>query len=105
MFIFLKEKIIKLLKHICPRKCKIDFDYSSEDPDKAGKMWEIYGIVMPFLPGKNRINIGFDEEVLRFKIMVKGRIFLGYVGLIGLQILLNKKVKKFIKLLKREDKR
>lgn len=102
---FLKEKIIKLLKHICPRKCKIDFDYSSEDPDKAGKMWEIYGIVMPFLPGKNRINIGFDEEVLRFKIMVKGRIFLGYVGLIGLQILFNKKVKKFIKLLKREDKR
>ena len=102
---FLKEKIIKLLKHICPRKCKIDFDYSSEDPDKAGKMWEIYGMVMPFLPGKNRINIGFDEEVLRFKIMVKGRIFLGYVGLIGLQILFNKKVKKFIKLLKREDKR
>ncbi len=102
---FLKEKLIKLLKHICPRKCKIDFDYSSEDPDKAGKMWEIYGMVMPFLPGKNRINIGFDEEVLRFKIMVKGRIFLGYVGLIGLQILFNKKVKKFIKLLKREDKR
>ena len=68
-------------------------------------MWEIYGIVMPFLPGKNRINIGFDEEVLRFKIMVKGRIFLGYIGLIGLQILFNKKVKKFIKLLKREDKR
>ncbi len=102
---FLKEKLIKLLKHICPRKCRMDFEYSSNDPEKVGKMWEIYGMAMPFLPGKNNINIDFDEEVLKFNIILKGRIYLGYILFIGLQIILNKKVKKFIKLLKREDRR
>lgn len=99
---YVKLKIIKLLKHIRPRKCKAEIRYGSTDPEKIGKICSYYGIATLFLPKNVYFYPDFDEDYFKFKGYFKGRIILGYVAIWGLGFLLNKKLKKFIKLMKRE---
>lgn len=100
---FLKKKIIQLLKSIKPRKGRINLIYGSEDPCKVGKVFEIYSLLSPFLPKKSKLTADFERNVFEFDSWLKGYLCLGYIGIIALEVLLNKKLKKFIKLLKREE--
>lgn len=102
---FVKEEVFAILKSIRPRKGYIYIDYSSEDPEKAAKMFEIYGLLFPYLPKGSDINIGFDENHLEFEADIKGKIYLIVIVVHGLKLLLNKKLKHFVKLVKMEDKK
>lgn len=99
---FLKKKLIKLFKHIKPGKSRIIIDYGSEDPCTVGKVLELYAMFVPYLPKGTVFTPHFDEDLIKFDVDVKGHFVLGYCGIIGLSIILNKKVRKFIKLVKRE---
>ena len=99
---FLKKEIKIILNSIRPRRCRIEAHYGSTDPEKCAKMFELYGILHVFLNGKNDISIDFEDDYLSFDIWIKGRIFLCVLAIHGLKIILNKKVRKFIRLVKRE---
>lgn len=101
---FLKEEALKILKSLRPRKSCVYVDFASTDPEKTAKVYELYGCLLGILPKKSRFYIDFDDDRLYFDITLKGNIYLGYIIIHGLKILLNKRLKKFIKLLKREDK-
>ena len=101
---FLKEETLKILKSLRPRKSCVYVDFASTDPEKTAKVYELYGCLLGIMPKKSKVYIDFDDDRLYFDITLKGNIYLGYIIIHGLKILLNKRIKKFIKLLKREDK-
>lgn len=100
---YVKVKIIKLCKALKPYSARVYLDYGSEDPAKVGKMFELYSMLSPFLPKKSKFNADYENEHMNFEVQFKGYFELFYIAIIALQLVLNKKVKKFIKLLKRED--
>lgn len=101
---FLKKRLIRIFKAILPRRGRVNVMYGSEDPAKVGKMFELYGLVSAFLPKKSSFKASFEEEILEFDCTIKGRIFLFIFAITGLEILFNKRLKRFIKLLKREER-
>ena len=101
---FLKEETLKILKSLRPRKSCAYVDYASTDPEKTAKVYELYGCLLGIMPKKSKVYIDFDDDRLYFDITLKGNIYLGYIVIHGLKIILNKRLKKFIKLLKMDDK-
>ena len=98
---FVKKNIIRLIKHILPSKIYFSSEYGSNDPEKVAKIMEIYGLLNPFLPKGIYIKPGFDANYFRFNADIKGHFYLIYILIIGLKCFFNKKLRKFIKLLKR----
>ena len=92
-----------ILKHLKPYKVKIDLAHAAEDPEKVAKMYQYYGMALPFLPKDAQFASDFGEDKMEFGVKMKGRFFLFYLVFHVLKLILNKKVKKFIKLVKRED--
>lgn len=98
-----KKKVIKILRSIRPRKCKALVMYGSTDPEKSAKVIELYSMLLLWLP-KNAVLIpDFEDDYLKFDISVKGRVCIGYILIMGLSLVLNKRFRIFIKLLKREE--
>lgn len=99
---FLKIRIFKVLNHIRPRNSRIDLYYAADDPAKVADMMAYYGMALPFLPRHTNFTAELGEPRMEGIIKVKGRIFLIVLLWHGLSIYHNKKVKTFLKLLKRE---
>ena len=100
---FLKKEILLLLKHLKPSKATANIKYGSEYPDNTAKMYEMYATIDAFVPIDIEFEPIFNENVFTFKMNIKGSFCLFYVLLHALKIITNKKVKKFIKLVKREE--
>ncbi|MCR4641402.1 MAG: hypothetical protein K5697_05155 [Lachnospiraceae bacterium] len=103
---YVKKRILKILKGIRPRKIKAYLEIRDDDPGQVAKFWQYYAMALPVLdhiPGRVELDAQQDEKSFRFKAMVKGRVFVITLVKNGLALLLNRKVKRFIKLLKRED--
>lgn len=101
---YVKSAVFKILKHIRPRKSNIVIKFGSTDPDKMGSICAYYGIASAYLPKRTYLYPDFEDDYFKFTAKIKGRIILGYLAIVGLKMLLNKKIKKFIKLMKRENK-
>lgn len=100
---FLKNEVFSLLKHICPKRSKINITYANEDPAAVANMMAYYGMAMPFLPKHTTFTAGLGEPKLEGTVRIKGRVFLIFILWHGLKVFFNKKVRMFIKLLKREE--
>lgn len=97
---FLKMRIFKVLKHIRPRHSKIDLYYAADDPAKVADMMAYYGMALPFLPKHTNFTAELGEPRLDGTIRIKGRVCLIVILWHGLSVILNKKVKTFLKLFK-----
>lgn len=97
---FLKTRILKVLKHIRPRKSKIDLYYAADDPAKVADMMAYYGMALPFLPKHTNFTAELGEPRLEGTIRIKGRICLIVILWHGFNVFFNKKVRIFLKLLK-----
>lgn len=82
---YLKKYLLGLLKHIGPRKLKGYVRYGFGDPCKTGQITG-YISMLPFVYQKHFFLIpDFYEKVVEADVMIKGRIRLGYI----LRIVLN----------------
>lgn len=96
-------RILKVIKSIRPRKVKADIRFGTGSPDTTGYALGIYGMLSAFL-GKN-INVtpDFEEAVLEGEIFLAGRIT-AFILLMNIgQLFLDRRLRTFIKRLKRED--
>ncbi len=103
VFEFIKKELKCIFKHIKPRCVKGKVLYSSDDPASSAGMCRYYGYALPYLPRRLNVDIGFGEKYMYFDLKVKGHITLGYLVIQGLKIVLNKRLRIFIKKMKRED--
>ena len=70
-----KNIIVRLLKEIKPDMIKADLVVGMEDPAATGILFGFIGIFTVIWPGKYHIIPDFEREILKGKIMIKGKIF------------------------------
>lgn len=70
-----KNIIVRLLKDIKPDMIKADLVVGMEDPAATGILFGFIGIFTVIWPGKYHIIPDFEREILKSKIMIKGKIF------------------------------
>jgi len=74
-FLMLKDSLIKLLKHIRPRKLKVNAHVGFEDPANTGLLTGAVAILYSFY-NKGLVFIPyFDEHMVDVEYKVKGRIY------------------------------
>ncbi len=96
---YLKKYIISLIKHVGPRKIKGHIRYGFDEPYKTG-MYTGYLSLMPFLYRKGlTLEPDFYNKVIECDVSLKGRIRLGYILRIDLNINIWRTVKIAKKLL------
>lgn len=99
---FLKKELTHLLKHLAPKRSDINIYYANEDPAKVADMMAYYGMALPFLPKHTGFTAELGEARLEGTAKIKGRFFLVVIGWHLIRIYFNKKVRIFLKLMKRE---
>jgi hypothetical protein len=92
----IKKIIIKLIKHILPRKLKATVGFGFEDPSTTGKVLG-YSSIFYGIYGENlELEPDFDKTVLYGKFNLKGRIRIFNVLLAGFKLYRNKWIRDFI---------
>ena len=107
VFDYVVKHVKGCLKNVAPKRVDAVIDFSNDDPATVAEVWKIYAVavtLMGNIRGKRELNTKQDESSIEFKARIKGRATAVVLGYHGLCLLLNRKVKKFIKLMKREDK-
>ena len=98
-FSHIKDEVFLLLKHICPKKLKVDMSYSTGSPDTTA---EVFGILAMFPIGyQNRWEIYPDFEADSFyargTIDIKGKIYIYQILLAALRLVLDKNCRRLLK--------
>lgn len=94
---FAKKTIIRVMKHILPRKLQGYLRFGFDDPAWTGF---VTGIAAMFYPRYHRTFIlepDFGEQCFVARCKGKGRIHLGFFLYIGITALMNRDVRVFIK--------
>lgn len=94
---YLKKYIPRTLKHILPRKVKGYVHYGMDEPYKTGQVTG-YLSLLPFVYQKGLLmQPDFEQKVLELDVKLKGRIRLGYL----LRIVLNINIWRTLKVAKK----
>ena len=98
-FSHIKNEVFLLLKHICPKKLKMDMSYSTGSPDTTA---QVFGILAMFPIGyQNRWKIYPDFEADSFyargTIDLKGKIYIYQILFAALRLVLDKNCRRLFK--------
>lgn len=97
---YTKEMVIKILKHIRPKKVEGHLNFGMEQPDQTGQILGYVSIAsaMFHIP-LNRMNIipDFENKVLKGYISVKGKFLFGVVLVYLLKVYFNRDVRRVMK--------
>lgn len=94
----------RILKSIRPRKIEGRLTFGTGSPDTTGYGMALYGMLSPFLGQNLSVTPDFEEAVLEGQLSAKGRIFIITLLYNGLRILLDRRLRQFIRKIKREVK-
>lgn len=96
---YVKEKIIKLIRHIKPRRIRGQVAFGFDCPDKTGQTLGIIGMIC----GAANINLkdfkidpDFENKRFEGEFVAKGYFLMGITGLYILQMYMKKEVKEII---------
>lgn len=97
------NKAKRLLIAIAPRRTRGQVEYGSDDPSDTGRFLALAALIYPLYGPDIEVVPCFDDKMLAFELMMKGRIYIFTVAVILLQLYFNKKVKRFIHIMKKEN--
>lgn len=92
----------KILKNIRPRHLKADILFGTGSPDTTGYAFGLYCMLGSALGAGFRVEPDFEQAVLRAEFDISGHITLWVLTINGLKLFLDKRLKAFIRKLKRE---
>ena len=98
---YIKARLLDLLNHIKPRSFIGRIDFGLDDPATTAEVYGIAGSVACLLDDRLLIVPDFENKGIKLDIEIKGRIFLGYVLLLGLKVWRNKDLKRVLKYIRR----
>ncbi len=99
-FSLCKDSLIKILKHVLPRRWNVKATLGFDNPETVGKIFEFYGIFYPMLHRHVKFDGRFDEEIIDVEGFFKGHITAVTFLAVGLKILFNRNIRKVIKMFK-----
>lgn len=100
---FIIQKGKSLLKSIRPRKLKGFIDYGADDPADTGMVLAAAAIAYPLYSPGLKLNPDFENSVLAFDVSLKGRIYIFVPVKTFIALYFNKKVKRLIRIMKKEN--
>ena len=93
----------EIIRHVLPRKLEVFGIVGTGDPASTGQIMAIQGMLYPCHKGNIRLEPDFEEKYIEGELHLKGRIRLGTLGICGLRILLNKNVRRLIRILRKKE--
>ena len=93
-------RVVKILKSIRPRQIRGNILFGTGAPDTTGYAYGVYGMFSPFLGDKLLVTPDFSQAVLEGDIYISGHISIFTILWNGLKLLLDKKLKRFIRKMK-----
>lgn len=95
----------KVLKNIRPRRIRGQILFGTGSPDTTGYAYGVYGMLSPFLGDRLAVTPDFTRAVLEGDICIAGHITVFTILWNGLRVLLDRKLRRFIKKMKAGRKR
>lgn len=95
--VFVLRQVKTLLKHIAPTKHGIYVKAGFDNPATTGQVLGAYSVVNNILRLNFVLEPDFENEVLESKVFVKGRIRVVNLLIIGIKVITNKTIRKFIR--------
>lgn len=89
----LMSLVVKLLKHICPRKGKAQLDIGFDDPSLTGQILAVYSMLYPAIGKRIHLSPDFDNSRIDIDADMSGRICVAVILIIGLKIYFGKDFK------------
>ncbi len=99
---YAKKKLFEILKHVLPKKLRLDADYGFEDPSTTGYITAVIGALYGKLGNMVKARPDFENEVLKGNADLSGRVRIGTVLFKALQVILKKDCRYVYKLIKAE---
>ena len=100
-FTLIKKELLRILRSINIRKWKIWAHVGNEDPAAEGNILALVSIFQAIFNIKIDLVPDFDRSIAEFDIDIKGRIIVAVLAYSALKLLLNKNVKRLIRLVKK----
>ena len=94
-----------ILKHVRPRKARINVHYGADDPSETAKALAIYSMVYPYFRKQIHFQADFDQKIIDADGYIKGKAHLFILAFYVIRCYLCKHVRIMIKLFIREVKR
>lgn len=95
-----KLRLGKILKSIRPRRIRANVLFGTGAPDTTGYVYGVYGMLLPILGGQVCLTPDFNQAVLEGDFDVAGHVTLYTLAWNALKLLLDKKLRLFIKKMK-----
>lgn len=93
----LKINVIKLLKHLNPKKIKGKVTYGTGDPASTGQQLGYMAVALPLYYNKIDITPDFSQKIFQGDIFMKGRVRVCNILYYACKVYFNKDVQKTIK--------
>lgn len=94
-----KEQLFRVIRHIKPKKYKINLKFGTGDPALTGQILGIFGMLMPIYKNNAHIVPDFENVILEGDIFIKGRITLAKLIIIGWKLYRDKNIKRCYKMI------
>ena len=98
-----KTELVRILKAVRPRKVKGYINVGFDDPAATGQALAIMAVIYPFLGEGIIVEPDFDNEVFKGDILIKSRLYLITLLVVGFKIYFNKEIKRFFRMVKGVD--
>ena len=98
---YAKERLFKLLKSIRPRSIKGSITIGTEDPSQSAFIYGALATVSAQLSKKLYVYPELENKKTDIDVVIRGRIVIGYIALMALQIYTNRDVKRVIRYIRR----
>ena len=97
-----KGSLARLFRMIKPRKLKISGKVGMTSPDQTGYVCAAIGVISPFFKKQIHVIPDFDDFVIKGNVLIKGRIYIFVVLIVGIKVFFDKNIRKVVEMFKQE---
>lgn len=97
-----KVSLARLFCMIKPRKLKVSGKVGMKSPDQTGYVCAIIGIISPFFKKQICVIPDFDNFIIKGNVLIKGRIYIFVLLIVGIKVFFDKNIRKVIEMFKQE---
>lgn len=98
-----KKQLMRVMRALCPGKCRINLNVGTGDPASTGQILAVYGMLYPFIGNNVFIQADFEEQKIEGDLYIKGSVTICRLLWAAFILYTDKNIRQLIKMLKRED--
>ncbi|MGO5052262.1 DUF2953 domain-containing protein [Lachnospiraceae bacterium LCP25S3_G4] len=92
-----KLEVIRLAKYLKPKVFRVYGIIGFDDPCTTGQVLAALSMLYPFLGDNMRIQPEFERRILKGEFIMKGKVRMAFMVILGIRLFFNKNVRQVIK--------